>query len=124
MIYPDTRHLVVWAVVALSILGVIIRPFKWPEAIWAAAGAIILVVAGLLPAIDAWHGVLKGLDVYLFLIGMMALAEVARRESLFDWLAGHAVQHAKGSASRLFTLIYGVGIVVTTFCRTMQPLSC
>ena len=110
----DTRHLVIWAVIALSILGVITRPFRWPEAIWAAAGALILVVARLLPPLDAWHGVLKGLDVYLFLLGMMALAEVARREGLFDWLAGHAVQRAKGSASRLFALIYGVGIVVTT----------
>ena len=110
-----THNLVVWAVIALSISGVILRPFRWPEAIWAAGGALVLVGAGLLPAIDAWHGVLKGLDVYLFLIGMMALAEVARREGLFDWLAGHAVRHANGSAPRLFALIYGVGIVVTTF---------
>ncbi len=62
-----------------------------------------------------WRGVLKGLDVYLFLLGMMALAEVARREGVFDWLAGYAVRQAKGSASRLFALLYGVGIVVTIF---------
>ena len=115
MAFPDIRHLVVWAIVALAILGVITRPFKWPEAVWAATGAIVLVVAGLLPASDAWHGVLKGLDVYLFLVGMMALAEVARREGLFDWLASHAVRRADGSASKLFALVYGVGIVVTTF---------
>ena len=111
----DPRHLIVWAIIALSILGVITRPFKWPEAIWAVAGALILMMTGLLPAVDAWHGVLKGLDVYLFLIGMMALAEVARREGLFDWLASHAVRRAGGSASKLFALVYGVGIVVTTF---------
>ncbi len=29
----------------------------------------------------------KGVDVYFFLIGMMLLAEVARKEGLFDWLA-------------------------------------
>jgi arsenical pump membrane protein len=92
---------------------VITRPFQWPEAVWAVAGAATLVCAGLLRAIDAWHGVLKGLDVYLFLIGMMALAEVARREGLFDWLASHAARAARGSASKLFALIYGVGIVVT-----------
>ena len=111
---PYIRHLIIWATIALSIVGVIIRPFRWPEAIWAAAGAVILVVAGLLSPIDAWHGALKGLDVTLFLIGMMALGEVARRDGLFDWLAGHAVRRAKGSASRLFALTYGVGIVVTT----------
>ncbi len=110
-----TAHIVTWAIAALSIVGVITRPFKWAEAVWAVAGAIILVVAKLLPPGAAWAGVLKGVDVYLFLIGMMALSEVARREGLFDWLANHAVARAKGSASRLFMLIYGVGIVVTAF---------
>lgn len=59
--------------------------------------------------------ILKGTDVYLFLVGMMVLAEVARQEGLFDWLAAYAVRHARGSAGELFTLVYGVGIVVTVF---------
>ena len=46
---------------------------------------------------------------------MMALAEVARQEGLFDWLATLAVRGAKGSASRLFALVYGVGTIVTIF---------
>ncbi len=110
-----TPHLITWAVIALSIFGVIARPFRWPEFVWAVAGALILVIFKLLPPMAAWAGVLKGLDVYLFLIGMMGLAEVARQEGLFDWLASLAVRGAKGSASRLFLLIYIVGIVVTTF---------
>jgi arsenical pump membrane protein len=57
----------------------------------------------------------KGTDVYLFLIGMMLLSEVARREGLFDWVATFAVNHARGSPRRLFLLVYGVGVVVTTF---------
>ena len=110
-----TPHTITWAIIALSILGVIAHPFKWPEFIWAAGGAILLVVSRLLSPANAWDGVLKGLDVYLFLVGMMALAEVARREGLFDWLATLAVRGAKGSASRLFALIYVVGTVVTIF---------
>jgi arsenical pump membrane protein len=43
----------------------------------------------------------------------MLLAEVARQEGLFDWLAAHAVRHAKGSARRLFLIVYGVGTLVT-----------
>ena len=40
---------------------------------------------------------------------MMLLAEIARQEGLFDWLAAVATRRAKGSARRLFLLIYGVG---------------
>jgi arsenical pump membrane protein len=45
----------------------------------------------------------------------MLLAEVASQEGLFDWLASHAVRHAKGSAKRLFVIVYAVGTVVTVF---------
>jgi arsenical pump membrane protein len=104
-----------WAIAAAATAGVIIRPFAWPEYIWAAAGAILLVVLGLLPVADAISGVVKGTDVYLFLIGMMLLAELARLEGLFDWLAAKAAARANGSASRLFTLVFCVGTVVTIF---------
>jgi len=99
----------------LATAGVILRPFKLPEAVWAVGGAVALVCLGLLPASLAWRGVGKGLDVYLFLTGMMLLAEVARATGLFDWLASLAASHARGSATRLFRLIYAVGIVVTVF---------
>jgi arsenical pump membrane protein len=104
-----------WGIAALATGGVILRPWRLPEAIWAVAGAALLVLAGLLSPADAMRGVAKGTDVYLFLIGMMLLAEVARREGLFDWLAAHAANLARGSAVRLFTLIYLVGTVVTVF---------
>ena len=103
------------AIAALAAAGVVIRPFNLPEAIWAVAAALILVIVGLLPWRDALTGVARGTDVYLFLIGMMLLAELARQEGLFDWLAAKAARLAKGSASRLFTLIFGVGTLVTVF---------
>ncbi len=103
------------AIVALGTAGVIVRPWRLPEAIWAVAGAVALIAFRLLPIADAWRGIAKGLDVYFFLIGMMLIAELARSEGLFDWLAGIAASHAQGSAKRLFALIYGVGIIVTTF---------
>ena len=105
----------IWSVAALATAGVIIRPWRLPEFIWAVAGAAILVLAGLLSPAAALIGIEKGTDVYLFLIGMMLLAEIARKEGLFDWLAGHAASSARGSANRLFALIYLVGTVVTVF---------
>jgi len=105
----------IWAIAALSIFGVIARPWKLPEATWAVSGAVMLVVFGLLPWSDALKAVAKGTDVYLFLSGMMLLAELARKEGLFDFLAGRAARLAGGSAMKLFALVYGVGILVTVF---------
>ena len=62
---------------------------------------------------DALRGMQRGFDVYLFLTGMMLLAELARTEGLFDWVAAVAVALARGSPQRLFALVYAVGIVVT-----------
>ncbi|MEA2728947.1 MAG: arsenical pump rane protein [Acetobacteraceae bacterium] len=105
----------IWGIAAAATAGVIFRPFSWPEFIWAVAGAVLLTVFGLLPVSDALAGVAKGTDVYLFLVGMMLLAELARQEGLFDWLAAQAAGHAKGSARRLFGLVFAVGTVVTVF---------
>jgi arsenical pump membrane protein len=105
----------IWTISALSIALVIIRPFKVPEYVWAVGGAALLLAFQLLTPVEGLAGVAKGLDVYLFLTGMMLLAEVAREEKLFDWLAAHATRLAQGSAQRLFLLIYLVGVVVTTF---------
>ena len=104
-----------WGIVMLATAGVILRPFAWPEWIWAAAGAALLVALGLLSPGEALEGVQRGTDVYLFLVGMMLLAELARQEGLFDWLAAHAVRAARNSATRLFALVYGVGVLVTVF---------
>ncbi len=108
-------HVMTWVISAIATAGVILRPLNWPEAIWAASGAALLVILQLLTPMEALTGVGKGTDVYLFLIGMMLLAEVARQEGLFDWLAAVATRQAKGSGARLFLLVYGVGTIVTTF---------
>lgn len=108
-------HTFIWIISFLTIAGVIIRPFKISEAIWAVGGAVLLLIARLILPTEGWSGIIKGTDVYLFLTGMMLLAETAREEKLFDWLAAHATKMAKGSANRLFLLIYLVGIIVTAF---------
>ncbi|MGJ5038749.1 arsenic transporter [Bradyrhizobium sp. HKCCYLRH3059] len=102
-----------YAIIIPATAGVIIRPFRLPEAVWAVAGAILLVALGLLPVAEALTGIRKGVDVYLFLIGMMLIAELARREGLFDYLAAYAVEHARGSPQLLFLLVYAVGTLVT-----------
>jgi arsenical pump membrane protein len=105
----------VWSIALGTIAGVLFRPKEWPEAIWACLGAALLVICRLISLPRAGAAIAKGTDVYLFLTGMMMLAELARQKGVFDWLAGLAVGAAKGSQARLFTLVYGVGILVTVF---------
>ena len=104
-----------WAIAFFSTAGVIIRPFNWPEAVWAGLGAALIVALRLLSPSEALAGVEKGTDVYLFLVGMMLLSETARQNGLFDWLAARASRRARGSARRLFLLVYAVGAIVTVF---------
>jgi arsenical pump membrane protein len=104
-----------WGIAGLATAGVITRPFCWPEFVWAVAGAGLLVALGQLSPGEAWSGVAKGADVYLFLTGMMLLSELARQEGLFDWLAARAAVLAKGSPARLFSLVFAVGTIVTVF---------
>lgn len=107
--------LALWGISALAILGILLRPWKLPEYVWAGGAALLLTATGLIPWQAALGAVGKGLDVYLFLIGMMVLAELARQQGLFDWLAMVAARHARGSARRLFDLVFLVGILITVF---------
>jgi arsenical pump membrane protein len=107
--------MMIWLIAGVAILGIMVRPWNLPEAVWAVTGALVLVLASLMPAAEAWRAVRRGTDVYLFLAGMMLLAELARTEGLFDWVAALAVRWARGSPQRLFALVYAVGILVTAF---------
>jgi arsenical pump membrane protein len=61
----------------------------------------------------AFAAVARGTDVYLFLVGMMALAAFARISGIFEWIAAHAVRIAGPSRLRLFALVYVTGIGTT-----------
>jgi arsenical pump membrane protein len=106
-------HAITWLVAGLAICGIITRPWGLAEAVWAVAGAAVLVLSSLVSWGQARTAVLAGTDVYLFLAGMMLLAELARTEGLFDWVAALAVRWSRGAPARLFGLVYLVGIVVT-----------
>jgi arsenical pump membrane protein len=108
-------HWATWTIAALTIGGIVLRPWRLPEAGWAVLGAAALLAFALITPSAALAAVREGTDVYLFLIGMMLLSELAREEGLFDWLAAYAVMMSKGSPARLFALVYLVGIVVTVF---------
>ncbi|MFL6464346.1 MAG: arsenic transporter [Bryobacteraceae bacterium] len=109
------HNTLLWSISLVSIALMLIRPFGKPEVIWAGGGAALLILFRLIPLQLAGHAVAAGADVYFFLTGMMVLSELARLHGVFDWLASTAIRLAKGSRTRLFTLLYCIGTVVTVF---------
>ena len=110
-------HAELWLalIVVVSILLMLVRARNIPEVYWIAAGVCLLLVFRLEPFGNAVGAAKKGIDVYLFLIGMMLLSELSAKHGVFDWLSSEAVRHAHGSTARLFLLVYGAGTVVTIF---------
>ena len=100
-------------VVVASLALMLVRPKRIGEAWWVGGGVVLLLLTRLLPWRVAGQAVAGGTDVYLFLIGMMLLSELAREHGVFDWLAAEAVKHARGSQPRLFALVYATGAAVT-----------
>ncbi|HTV81014.1 MAG TPA: SLC13 family permease [Acidobacteriaceae bacterium] len=103
----------IWVISLASIALMLVRPRGLAECVWAGSGALLLLALRLISPATTLHAVREGLDLYLFLAGMMILAELAREEGVFDWVAEIAVGHAHGSAARLFFWVYASGVVVT-----------
>ena len=115
MLPTALAHILLPLILATSILLMLIRPHGIREVWWISGGALLLVALRLISTDLAALAVIQGIDVYLFLIGMMLLAALARAEGVFDWVSAVVVRSAKGSSARLFLLVYIVGTVVTVF---------
>lgn len=104
---------IVWAIAAVTIVLMLARPLRVGEWVWPALGALVLVAAGLLSGRQAAAAAREGLDVYAFLIGMLALAELARAHGVFDWITAALCVRAKGHPRLLFTWLFLIAIAVT-----------
>ncbi|MHB8177659.1 MAG: SLC13 family permease [Vulcanimicrobiaceae bacterium] len=96
-----------------TIAGMLARPWRLPEWVWALGGAAAMVLVGAVPLDGAWIAVGQGNEVYAFLAGIMVLSEIARQQGVFAWLVEGALRAANGSRSRLFSIVFGVGVGVT-----------
>jgi len=114
---PTAANALTWLIAAVATSGVILRPWRIGEAAWALAGAALLILAGLVPLADAARAAARGTDVYLFLAGMMLLAECARREGLFDYLAVLAGYACSRWSTRSAS-------ASPSSCRTTRPRWC
>src|SRR5690242_15610753 len=96
-----TTTLLISLIAILTLIGIMIRPFQWNEAMLAMTGAALLLLLGLIKPLDAIYTLLSDWNVFIFFLGMMALSALADAAGVFDWLAAQAARLAGGSTRRL-----------------------
>src|SRR5436853_4856858 len=108
-----TRTLLITLITLLTLIGIMTRPFKWNEALIALAGAILLLILGLISTVDAFVTLLKDWNTFLFFLGMMSLSALAEAAGLFDWLAVQTARLSGSSSRRLFLNTFLLGSLIS-----------
>ena len=102
-------------VFVLTIAGIIWRPRRQSEALIACIGAVAMIVIGGLSLGGAFDALVNNLNVLGFFLGLMIVAAIAESAGLFAAITEKAVALSQGSGRRLLLIVFGVGIVITTF---------
>ncbi len=102
-------------IIVATLAAIVIRPYRFPEAASAVAGAMLLVLGGFLPVTDAMGALASQTNVFGFFLGLMTISAVADQAGLFDMLTFRAAQLAGGRTRRLYLAIFGLGILTTAF---------
>jgi arsenical pump membrane protein len=105
------REAVAFSSLAVTVGLVLVRPRLWSTyrvgpAVAAALGVMVMLAAGLVGPADvseAASGLWRSL---LTVTAIMVLAGVAHRVGALDWAAHRLFPSARGSVSRLFTLVF------------------
>lgn len=108
-----TRTILVVIIAVLTLLGIMLRPFKLNEAIFALTGAILLLLLGLLAPGTALITLLSDWNTFLFFLGMMSLSALAEVAGFFDWLAIQAARLSGHSSRRLFFNTFLLGCMIS-----------
>lgn len=101
------------AIVAITLLAILVRPRGLSEAWVAAIGATVMVVLGPMQLADVPDVLHETSDVLLFLTGMMVLTVLVEHAGVFDVVAEVFAQLAHGSGVALFCLVFALGAVIT-----------
>ena len=107
------RALLILCIAAITLVGIMIRPFKLDEARIALAGAALLLLLGLITPLDAAITLLKDWNIFFFFLGMMTISAMADAAGLFDWLAGQAARLAGNSPRRLLLNTFILGCLIS-----------
>lgn len=103
------------AIFTLTLAAIIIRPYRVPESIVAAAGAGLMLLGGFVGLHEAWNVIRGEWNLYGFFLGLMMVSALADQAGIFEILAFQAGRWAGGRALRLYLAIFALGALITTF---------
>ena len=98
-----------------ALLLIVLRPRRLNEAIPAATGAAVMVVAGAISPANALSAIVGEWNLILFFLGLMLTAAVADMAHFFDWAAAVAAGAAGGNGRRLLLSVLLLSALITTF---------
>ena len=108
-----TRTLLISLIAGLTLIGIMVRPWKTNEALIALAGAGLLLILGLVSPADALSTLAHDWNTFFFFLGLMSISVLAEVAGLFDWLAFQAARLSRNSARRLFLNTFLLGSLIS-----------
>jgi arsenical pump membrane protein len=103
------------AIFTATLVAIMVRPYRVPEAISAAIGAGAMLATGIVRPVDAGGVLASELNVYGFFLGLMTISAIADEAGVFATLAYHAGRWANGSQRRLLVGVFLIGTAITAF---------
>jgi arsenical pump membrane protein len=94
---------------------VVIRPRGLNEGVSALLGAVVALLLGLVPLGDGLHMEASSWNIFLFFLGMMAIAAIADQSGVFELIAFSAARLTGGRVIRLYAVIFLVGAIISLF---------
>lgn len=100
---------------AASLVAILVRPRGISEAVSSSLGALLMVIAGIIPVAQAVALLLDSWNILLFFAGLVVVAWATEQSGFFRWVALWAARLAAGDARRLLRNILALGVLITTF---------
>jgi arsenical pump membrane protein len=108
-----TRTILISLITLLTLIGIMIRPWKVNEALTALAGAGLLLILGLISPLEAFSTLVHDWNTFFFFLGMMSISALAEAAGLFDWLAAQAARLSGNSSWRLYLNTFLLGSLIS-----------
>jgi arsenical pump membrane protein len=107
------QTLIISGIAIVTLVGIMLRPFQWNEALIALGGAALLLILGLIAPFDALSTLFQQWNTFFFFLGMMSLSAFAEEAGLFDWLAALAARLARKRAALLYLNVFLLGSLIS-----------